>query len=239
MTPYNVLFNRDDTAKTVEEVKNSIGKFEYSDASSDIIGQSWKLDSNGSVFIQCTARILTNFGMTRSGPFKGIKISKNGHVTGDAILVDCWKAVGNRVFEIHKSVLAAGESKRGRYLLDISASERKELIENIWSITKQLLPFSMGGTTFGLVGASKILFAVLPEIVLPVDNDMWLRVFKTVDLGDVLKHMVSEIQAWEGDTGKRLNEMDSDKMLTTLPSVYNVMTMSARSKKVKKSKQTP
>ena len=97
-----------------------------------------------------------------------------------------------------------------------------------WILTKQLLPFTMGETSYGLVGASKILFAVFPETVLPIDNRQWLHVFKTVDLGDVLKRMVSDIQRWEKTTGKHLNELGSSKGLTTLPSVYNVMAMAAR-----------
>ena len=89
----------------------------------------------------------------------------------------------------------------------------------------------MGETTFGLVGASKILFSVLPEIVLPIDNKQWLNVFKTVDIGDVIKWMVFDIQRWESATGNKLNEMDYSGRLTTLPSVYNVMAMAARFKK--------
>ena len=95
-------------------------------------------------------------------------------------------------------------------------------------MTKQLLPFTMGKTSYGLVGASKILFAVLPEIVLPVDNNQWLKVFRTVDIGDVINRMVFDIQQWENITQKNLNEMDCSKRLTTLPSVYNVMAMDAR-----------
>jgi len=90
----------------------------------------------------------------------------------------------------------------------------------------------MGETTYGLVGASKILFAVLPEIVLPVDNTQWLCLFKTVDLGDIINGMASEIQRWETKTGKNLNELDRSRKLTTLPSVYNVMAMAARPRKV-------
>jgi hypothetical protein len=69
---------------------------------------------------------------------------------------------------------------------------------------KQLLPFTIGETSYGLVGASKILFAVLPEIVLPVDNNQWLKVFKTVDIGDVINRMVYEIEQWENITQQNL-----------------------------------
>ena len=96
--------------------------------------------------------------------------------------------------EINTSVLKSGLS-RDRYLLEISEREREQLIAEIWKITKTLLPFTMGNTSYGLVGASKILFSVLPEIVLPVDNTQWLHLFKTVDLGDVLRYMVLDIQS--------------------------------------------
>lgn len=57
---------------------------------------------------------------------------------------------------------------------------------------------------------------MLPEIVLPIDNYMWLKMFKTVDIGDIIEGMVLDIQQWENETGQKLNEMDPQ--LTTLPS---------------------
>jgi hypothetical protein len=215
----NILFESDGKAKTPSEVRKRIVAFSYADASYQTICDSTELDKNGEVFIKCAARILSNFGMTRRGPFKDINQTN--------ILLDCWEVVGDQVFEIHNLVLGSGYS-RDRYLLEISNIEREELLANVWSVTKQLLPFTMGKTSFGLVGASKILFAVLPEIVLPVDNSQWLKVFKTVDLGDVIKGMVSDIQHWEKVIGEKLNEMDPQKKLTTLPSAYNVMAMAAR-----------
>ena len=96
----------------------------------------------------------------------------------------------------------------------------------------------MGETSYGLVGASKMLFAILPEIVLPVDNNQWLKVFKTVDIGDVINRMAIDIQEWENITQHRLNEMDHSRMQTTLPSVYNVMAMDARPKGAKGSQES-
>lgn len=156
--------------------------------------------------------------MTRSGPF---------HKNIDEKLLRCWNAVGNDLIEINNSVRESG-LPRGRYIVDLGERERQELITKIWLITKKLLPFTMGKTSYGLVGASKILFSVLPEIVLPIDNAEWLCVFKTVDIGDVLHRMVFDIQKWEEITGKRLNELGESKGLTTLPSVYNVLAMYAR-----------
>lgn len=227
MSIRNILFNTDGNAITPDEISKKIDSFGYNDAVYKIIQDSKKLDRNGEVFLKCTARILSNFGMTRSGPFKGVEIKQDGSVNRREILLTCWKAVGGRLIEIHNSILESSHS-RDRYLLELNELKREELIAKIWSITKQLLPLTMGKTSYGLVGASKILFAVLPEIVLPVDNSQWLNVFKTVDFGDVIKGMVFDIQRWEKVIGGKLNERDPQKRLTTLPSIYNVMAMAAR-----------
>jgi hypothetical protein len=225
----NILFNAEGDALTPDRIKEKIVDFEdsYSNAVHEIIQNSRVLDRNGEVFVKCTARILSNFRMTRRGPFKGVEITQNGNVNGKEILLNCWDRIGNHLLEVNNSVLESGYS-RGRYLLQLSKPKREELIAKIWFMTKQLLPFTMGETSYGLVGASKILFAVLPEIVLPVDNSQWLKVFKTVDLGDVINRMVFDIQQWEKITQENLNEMDWTKRLSTLPSVYNVMAMDAR-----------
>jgi hypothetical protein len=223
MTSYNILFNLDGRAKSPEDVREKIRVFEYTDATSHIICESLKLEADKKVFIKCSIRILSNFGMTRSGAFKDINETD--------ILPKCWSIIGDQVLEIHNKVVDSGS--RDRYLLEISDSEREELSGKIWSITKLLLPLTMGKTSWGLVGASKILFSVLPEIVLPVDNSMWLNVFKTVDLGDVIKGMAYDIKMWENATGLRLNKLYPDQRLTTLPSAYNVMAMAARPGKIK------
>ncbi len=227
MSSSNILFNDPNNAITPNKIKKQICSFRYNDAVHEIIQASNDLDENGEVFIKCTARILSNFGMTRNGPFKGVGIAEDGSVKHKEILRKCWDEVGEHLIEVHNSVLDSGYS-RGRYLLELSNPKREELIAEIWLITKRLLPFTMGKTTYGLVGASKLLFAVLPEIVLPVDNNQFLHLFKTVDIGDVINRMVSDIQQWEKAIGKKLNEMGISNKLTTLPSVYNVMAMAAR-----------
>jgi hypothetical protein len=227
----NLLFNLEGRAITSDEIREKIAKFgiSYKKAIQEIIQNSKVLDKDGEVFVRCTARILSSFGMTRSGPFKGVKMAEDGNVNDKQILLECWNQIGDGLIEIRKSVSNSGYS-RDRYLLELSKPERERLLAEIWLITKRLLPFTMGETSYGLVGASKILFAVLPEIVLPVDNNQWLKVFKTVDIGDVINRMANDIQEWENITKHRFNEMDHSRMLTTLPSVYNVMAMDARPK---------
>lgn len=230
MSSVNLLFNSRGRAITPNEIRKKIAEFSYKEATREIIEKSKGLDKDGEVFVTCTARILSNFGMTRAGAFKGVGIASNGEINGKEILLECWNEIGNDLITIRNSVRQSRHS-RDRYLLELSDVDRERLIAQIWEMTKRLLPFTMGKTSYGLVGASKVLFAVLPEIVLPVDSQQWLELFKTVDLGDVIRQMVGDIQEWETMTQSKLNEVDHSKTLTTLPSVYNVMTMDARQKK--------
>jgi hypothetical protein len=220
MSPREILFDANGLAIGPTGISERIDAFgdAYSDAVKEIIAASEILDNDGEVFIRCASRILSSFGTTRPGPFHEHRREK---------LLSCWQAVGADLKEINDFVRNSGLS-RARVLLELAEPEREKLISKIWLTTKKLLPFTMGENSYGLVGASKILFSVLPEIVLPVDNAEWLHVFKTVDLGDVLHDMVSDIQEWEKITGRQLNDLDRSKRLTTLPSVYNVMSMRAR-----------
>jgi hypothetical protein len=217
-----ILLNAKGEAIDPIEISERINDFgdSYNDTVREIIIKSKILDEGGEIFFDCASRILSSFGMTRRGPFHGDYSRK---------LNDCWNAIGTNLINIKNQVLRS-QLPRDRYILELSNQERKEIIAEVWSITKNILPFTMGGTSYGLVGASKILFSVLPEIVLPIDNAEWLHVFKTVDIGDVLHLMVLDIQKWEEITGRHLNDLDLTKRLTTLPSVYNVMAMNARLK---------
>lgn len=218
-----ILFTPEGIAIHPQKIHEEISRFrkDYIETTYRIIQNSGELDRHGEVFIKCASLLLSNFGMTRSGPFKKDENTNKR-------LLNCWKEVGGSLIDIKFSILQSGLS-RDRFLLELDQNKREELIAEVWLIMKQLLPFTMGETTFGLVGASKILFSVLPEVVLPIDNKQWLNVFQTVDIGDVIKWMVSDIQRWESATGNKLNEMDFSRRLTTLPSVYNVMAMAAKS----------
>jgi len=226
MNPVPILFDADGRAIAPEVVRGVIQRFPdaYKKSTQDVIQESQQMGNNGQHFIYCAKRILSSFGMTRGGLFRRANLEDQ--------LQLCWGAVGPALLRINRSVLDSGLS-RDRYLLELGQQERERLISDIWATTKQLLPFTMGDTSYGLVAGSKILFSVLPEIVLPIDNAQWLRVFKTVDLGDVIRHMALDIQRWEAITGSRLNELDRSGKLTTLPSLYNVMAMDARPKQEK------
>lgn len=83
----------------------------------------------------------------------------------------------------------------------------------------------MSETSWGLVGASKLLFSALPEVALPVDNNQWKKIFQTVDYSDVICLMAAEITKWEKMIGQRIDVCDPN---STLPAIYNVMAMEAR-----------
>lgn len=227
-----ILFNIEGDALSPETIKQEIVDFgdSYNNTVQVTIKDSRDLVLDQEVFLRCTARILSNFKMTRGGRFKGLEITEDGIVNDKELLLMCWNAIGEQLIEI-KQFLPKSDYSRDRYLLQLSETEREELITKIWLMTKELLPFTMGETSYGLVGASKILFAILPEIVLPIDNKMWLKVFQTVDMSDVINRMVSDTREWENTTQQKLNEMDSSKRLTTIVSVYNVMAMAARKNK--------
>lgn len=118
MTLNNILFNSADIAITPDEISKNIDGFGYNDAIHKIIQESKELDREGEVFIKCTARILSNFGTTRSGPFKGVEINEAGNVNGKEILLNCWQVVGNHLLEIYNAVLESFYS-RNRYLLEL------------------------------------------------------------------------------------------------------------------------
>ena len=226
----NVLFHpEEETAMTPDEIRGEIAEFRYKKTTAEIIQKSQDLDEDGKVFIECAAYILSNFMMTWSGPFKGVDVRSDGKIIGGEILTQCWDEIGSDVLSIRNSIRQSGHD-RDRYLLELSDADRGKLVARIWAMTKQLLPITMSKSSYGLVVASKILFAVLPEIVLPVDNQQWKELFKTVDLGDIIHQMTDDIKQWEYDRQHNLNEVDLLHKLTTLPSVYNVMTMKAKSK---------
>ena len=220
MISCNILFNSDSRPISViiiEEIINHFGE-SYSNATAEIIQDSILLDADGVTFLKCTSRILSNFGMTRNGIF---------HDDLQGTSLKCWEQIGPKLINIKNEIIDSHFS-RDRYLLEINTQKREEIIEKIWSMTKQILPFTMSSSSYGLVGASKILFSVLPEIVLPVDNIQWKLLFKTVDFSDVLRFMVKDIQEWEAITGVRLETLDKSRRLTTLPSVYNAAAMEMR-----------
>lgn len=222
MNDCKVLFDKKNIPKTPNELSNELKNFGYgySNAVKKTIQSSKELDKGGEVFIKCASGILASFGMTRKGIF---------HSHLNETLSKCWDQIGSNLVNINQEILNSNLN-RDRYLLEVSETTRRQLIKEIWSMTKAILPLTMTKSSYGLVGASKILFAALPEIVLPVDNVQWKLLFQTVDLGDVIRFMVEDIQKWESITEVKFNNLDFSRNMTTLPAVYNVVAMASRPK---------
>jgi len=228
---YRILFNND-KPKSTREISDCIYDFgdAYTETVRKIIKETNKFDLKYDLFIKNSAILLNSFGMARSGSFKGIKYY-NGKVSGPIHnLKVCWDAINEDLLLVKNFLNEQNLKPRSRALILLDIDSREKVISHIWSAFKKLLPITMGNYSYGLVGASKILFSVLPEIALPVDNAEWLNVFKTIDFGDVINTMANEITAWEKITGGQLQTCDYNED-TTLPAVYNVMAMEARPKR--------
>jgi len=227
---YKILFN-DKEPISPEEISNCIEKFggSYKKAVTKIIRKTDSLDLNIDVFIKNSASLLNSFKMARSGPFKGIGVYNEKVVGPVAKLQACWDSINEDLLFLRNFLNEQNLKPRSRALILLDTDSKEKVISHIWNAFKKLLPITMGKTSYGLVGASKILFSVLPEIALPVDNAQWVTVFKTVDYGDVINLMADEIKAWEEQIEKELQACDENKYMT-LPTVYNVMAMKAKSK---------
>ena len=227
---YKILFNNNEPISP-EEISNCIEKFgdSYNKAVTKIIRKTDSLDLNKDIFVKNSAGLLNSFKMARSGPFKGIGVYNDKVVGPVDNLYVCWDAINEDLLFLRNFLNEQNLKPRSRALILIDIDSREKVIFHIWNAFKKLLPITMGKTSYGLVGASKILFSVFPEIAQPVDNAEWVTVFKTVDYGDVINLMANEIIAWEEMTGEHLQNCDYSEY-TTLPAVYNVMAMEAKSK---------
>lgn len=228
--PFQVLFENN-TPIPAQEVSQAVFGFgqSYTKTLSTIIRNTDRPDLDKALFLKNCATLLTNFKMTRAGPFKGIRFEDaTGNVLDpESKLEDAWNRVGEDLVSLKGVLSRAGLKPRSRTLLLFDESARKDVVGALWGIFKKLLPVTMSSNSYGLVGASKILFSLLPEVALPIDNAEWKTVFKTVDFGDVIYLMAEEINEWEKITREPLDNCHKHGP-TTLPSVYNVMAMTAR-----------
>jgi hypothetical protein len=215
----------------IEECLKKFGQ-SYSLTVRGIIGATEERIDKG-IFLNNAARLMSNFKMTRRGPFKGVRVFNTKGVDNDrGILSESWKVIGESALHLKKFLISQPNATRQRVLVEISEDERKRVAEKLWHMFKQLLPLLMSETSLGLVGASKLLFSVFPEVALPVDNNQWRRLFQTVDYSDIICLMANEIIEWERLSGQNLDACD--RSISTLPSIYNVMAMEAREVKTHK-----
>jgi len=201
----------------------------YSEVVEIIVENSESLTENAFRFN--VASLMPSFGMTRKGAFEGIGVDKEGRVHDRTSVIDlCWKEIGDGLQNIRRYIDEnAVVHKRSRRLAELSTVQRDYVIRKTCNLFAGLCGIGVrrGQIRSARVGASKILFATLPEVALPVDNMEWDHVFKTDDYGEILTTMTDEIDEWERITNKHLDDLDPHQP-TTLPSIYNVLAMSIR-----------
>jgi hypothetical protein len=180
------------------------------------------------IFFQNVARLMPNFLMTRKGPFKGVRFHEGVVSDPESQIEKCWSEIGDAIVDLRNFVDRENRGTRGRALVEMPSGSQREVVNRLLMIFKRLLPICMGKSTRGLVGASKLLFAVVPEVALPIDTAQWKQVFRTVDYGEITSLMADEITEWEKDTANSLDLCDPSYPATSLPAVYNVMAMKAR-----------
>jgi len=222
-----VLFDSGHKPFGLRVIRKCIEEFGY--GYSRVIRRVIEDSNNGldkRIFFKNIAMLMPNFKMTRQGPFKGVKIVGGAVKDPEGIIADCWKEVGKNATALRR-FLDSQNKGRVRVIGEVPRQVREEIAKELWEMFKRVVPLCMGGYTYGLVGASKVLFAVLPEVAQPIDTSEWLTVFRTIDYGDIIKSMAEEIRRWEKRTGRPLDECSPYENFT-LPAIYNVMAMKAR-----------
>ena len=180
-------------------------------------------------FVHNVAALMSSFKMTRKGAFHGVKIDKRGIVEDPRNVINtCWSNVGGRLQRLRQYLNQNRSGKRGRTLVEISPDSRIHIVEKTSEIFEELLETTLSNGEISPVAASKVLFAILPEVALPVDTAEWKYVFETNRYQDVLSIMIKEIEAWEKRCDNTPLETLDPYPKATLPEVYNIMAMAAR-----------
>lgn len=223
-----ILFDQSGNPLSPAAIKNDVDFFgvSYTATVHDTIRRS-QSGLTKDIFFKNVAQLMANFKMTRGGLFKGAKYLSGKVQDPNGQIAACWSIVGRDTILLRNYLSQQNVSHRNRTLVEISALARNKVILDLWTLLKKLLSVCMSDGSYGLVAASKVLFAVLPEIAQPIDNAQWKNLFKTVDYGDIIALMADEIMVWEKQTGQLLDSCDPSGNFT-LPSIYNVMAMKAR-----------
>lgn len=230
MERFRVLFRKNGSPIDAPRIRLLVSEFSesYEKVVKKIIANSTTL--NRDTFRSNVAALMPSFRMTRNPKyvFHGVKIQGGTVLDPKHALDICWTQVNGKLQNLKKH-LSENTTDRSRAILELSPESRTYVIEKASKLFEKLKWTSVKDSDVGRVGASKILFAVLPEIALPVDTDEWKYVFRTDDYGKVLSTMIDEVNEWEAKSQTPFESLDSPP--TTIPSIYNVMAMAARPKK--------
>jgi hypothetical protein len=178
---------------------------------------------------------MPSFSMTRAGAFRGVRIKEKCIIQDpNHVIALCWERIGDELQTIKEYVESNVSPERCRVIANLSSESKGYIIGNTSKLYEKLLQVRVTTGHVTPVAASKVLFATLPEIALPVDNLEWNCVFEVPKqyrhrargYAKILSTMISEIEEWENVSKTNLDTLDSQS--TTLPSIYNILAMSAR-----------
>jgi len=224
----NILFKKDGNSYRpgfVEKCVRNFGK-SYNETVCTVINNSSD-GLNKEIFFRNVAMLMPNFLMGRAGPFKGVRYMGGNVKDPRGQITACWDSIGKRAVELRKFIDQHRKGSRGRVLVETPRTVQEEIASQLMGLLSRLSSVCWTENSFGLVGASKVLFAVLPEVALPIDNAEWRKVFRTINYNAIITTMGDEIQRWEKSTGAKLDSCDPGGCLT-LPGIYNIMAMKAR-----------
>ena len=227
LKPFKILFDTNGKPVSTSQIKRLVLNFSdsYTHVVKKIIAKS---ALNKDLFRFNVATLMPPFGMTRVGAFNGLKIVNDVIQDPKGVLDVCWSQTSEKMLDL-KNYIIGNTSTMTRAILELSQESQNQTIVKLAELFKTLKWISVNGSDIGPVGASKILFAVFPELALPVDNAEWKQVFRTDNYEIVLRTMINEVTEWESKMRTRFETLDSPP--TTVPSIYNVMAMEARPKK--------
>lgn len=225
---FKVLFHDDGSPMDYWCVQRFISAFpkSYRDVVERIIRNSERLDE--STFANNIAELMPSFKMTRKGAFHGLKITKRGElIDPNNVTSLCWNKIGSELQELKNYIKSNVTCPRTRVITDLSPKSRNHVIEVSADLFGKLNDTYVGSSRIGPVGATKVLFASIPEVALPVDNLEWKQVFQSDKYEVILSTMANEIIEWEKMVHKPLESL-SLHTETTLPAIYNILAMAAR-----------
>ncbi len=223
-----ILFRKTGKPYTYNHIKRCVANF--GSGYNKTVLRVTETSENGmdkGVFFTSVAILMPNFLMTRAGPFKGVNFVDGTVKDPKGQIAACWNEVGEATVRLRARLDRERKKSRHRVLVEMPRAAREEVAFELWQLLNRLSGVCWTENSFGLVGASKVLFGALPEVALPIDNAEWRKVFKTIDYGHIITAMAEEIRAWEKRVGRKLDACDRDGGLT-LPAIYNVMAMKAR-----------
>jgi hypothetical protein len=227
--PFKVLFHDDENPMDYRCVQRFIRAFpkSYRNVVEGIIQKSERIDKDA--FGRNLAELMPSFRMTRAGAFHGLRINDEGKLVDPNSVIDmCWNTIGVELRELKNYIKANASCPRSRVITDLSLKSRGHIVRVTAGLFRRLNDIHVGEKSrVGPVGATKVLFASLPEVALPVDNLEWKQVFQTDKYEVILSTMADEIIEWEKMVHKSLDALSPFKD-TTLPAIYNILAMAAR-----------